>query len=104
VPCTTIAFSLMNRYQPDVGASEAGVIYGAEPVFASLFALFLPGFFADLAHVIYANEQLTGRLLVGGGLVITANVLLQLPFGMARRGPGDKPIDPGTAECRLDSD
>ncbi|HWZ88544.1 MAG TPA: hypothetical protein VNW92_06830 [Polyangiaceae bacterium] len=85
VPCTTIAFSLMNRYQPEVGPSEAGIIYGAEPLFASLFALFLPGIFGALAAVSYANERLTGRLLVGGGLVVIANVLLQLPFGAARR-------------------
>jgi drug/metabolite transporter (DMT)-like permease len=81
VPCTAVAFSLMNRFQPDVSASEAGIIYGAEPLFASLFALFLPNFFGGLAGVAYANEHLGGRLLVGGGLVIIANVLLQLPFG-----------------------
>ena len=80
VPCTVIAFSLMNRYQPDVGASEAGIIYGAEPLFASLFALFLPAVFARWAGVPYANEQLTGRLLIGGGLVIAANVLLQVSW------------------------
>ena len=84
VPCTTIAFSLMNRYQPDVTASEAGIIYGAEPLFASVLALFLPRFFAGLAGITYANEQLTDRLLVGGGLVVIANVLLQLPFGASR--------------------
>ena len=81
VPCTVVAFSLMNRYQPEVSASEAGIIYGAEPLFASLFSLFLPNFFAGLAGIVYANEQLTGRLLVGGGLVVIANVLLQLRFG-----------------------
>jgi drug/metabolite transporter (DMT)-like permease len=85
VPCTTIAFSLMNRYQPAVSASEAGIIYGAEPVFASVLALFLPALFAALAGISYENERITGRLLVGGGLVIGANVLLQLPFGTARR-------------------
>jgi drug/metabolite transporter (DMT)-like permease len=85
IPCTTIAFSLMNRYQPEVSASEAGIIYGAEPLFASWLALFLPGFLAGLANVSYANERLTERLLVGGGLVITANVLLQLPFGTAEK-------------------
>jgi len=84
VPCTVIAFSLMNRYQPEVSASEAGIIYGAEPLFASLLALFLPSLFAGLAGVSYANERLTHRLLLGGGLVIVANVLLQLPFGSAR--------------------
>jgi drug/metabolite transporter (DMT)-like permease len=84
VPCTTIAFSLMNRYQPEVSASEAGIIYGAEPLFASWFALFFPSFLAGLANVTYANERLTQGLLVGGGLVITANVLLQLPLGRAQ--------------------
>ncbi len=81
VPCTTIAFGLMNRYQPEVSASEAGIIYGAEPLFASVLALFLPNFLADLAHVGYSNERLSERLVIGGGLVVVANVLLQLPFG-----------------------
>lgn len=44
VPCTILAFSLMNRYQPEVSASEAGIIYGVEPLFASLLALFCPIF------------------------------------------------------------
>ena len=80
VPCTVIAFSWMNRYQPEVSASEAGIIYGAEPLFASLLALFLPVMFATWAGVQYANEQLTLRLLIGGGLVIAANVLLQVDW------------------------
>jgi len=80
VPCTVIAFSLMNRYQPAVSASEAGVIYGAEPLFASVLALFLPQLFAAAAGVAYANERLTLRLILGGGLVVAANVLLQVPW------------------------
>jgi drug/metabolite transporter (DMT)-like permease len=80
VPCTVIAFSLMNRYQPDVSASEAGVIYGAEPLFASVLALFLPQLFATVAGIAYANERLTLRLILGGGLVVAANVLLQVPW------------------------
>ncbi|MEO6600566.1 MAG: EamA family transporter, partial [Polyangiaceae bacterium] len=76
VPCTIVAFSLMNRYQPEVSASEAGIIYCVEPMFASLFALFLPGIVATLAHIEYANEVLSTRLLLGGGLLISANVLL----------------------------
>lgn len=87
VPCTALAFSWMNRYQPDLSASEAGIVYGAEPLFASLFSLFLPGIFSSLAHIDYADEALTKDLLLGGGLVITANVLLQLPwsFGILSR-------------------
>jgi len=88
VPCTVIAFSWMNRYQPQLSASEAGIIYGAEPLFASLLSLFLPGLFSGLANIDYANEVLGESLLVGGGLVILANVLLQLPwsFGMLSKG------------------
>lgn len=84
VPCTAVAFSLMNHYQPEVSASEAGIIYGAEPLFASLFSLFLPELLAQLTGVAYGNERLTQRLLVGGGLVVIANVLLQLRFGWWR--------------------
>ena len=83
IPCTVLAFSWMNRYQPQLSASEAGIIYGAEPLFASLLSLFLPGIFSGLAEIDYANEALTGPLLVGGGLVISANVLLQLPWSFA---------------------
>jgi drug/metabolite transporter (DMT)-like permease len=80
VPCTALAFSLMNRYQPAVSASEAGVIYGAEPLFASVLSLFLPIMFATWAGVHYENEALSLRLLIGGGLVIAANVLLQVAW------------------------
>lgn len=87
VPCTVLAFSWMNRYQPDLSASEAGIVYGAEPLFASLLSLFLPGIFSTLAAIDYANERLSRSLLIGGGLVICANVLLQLPwsFGILSR-------------------
>jgi drug/metabolite transporter (DMT)-like permease len=86
VPCTVVAFSLMNRYQPDVSASEAGIIYGAEPLFASVLALFLPSFLGSWAGVRYDDEQLTGQLLIGGGLVVAANVLLQVSWSpLARR-------------------
>lgn len=88
VPCTVLAFSWMNRYQPELSASEAGIVYGAEPLFASLLSLFLPGIFSSLANIGYANETLGKSLLIGGGLVISANVLLQLPwsFGILSRG------------------
>jgi drug/metabolite transporter (DMT)-like permease len=72
------AFVLMNRYQKHVSASEAGVIYGMEPVFASLFALFLPEWLGSFASVSYPNESLDFRLLVGGGLVVFATVALAL--------------------------
>ncbi len=76
--CTMTAYVMMNYWQRHVPAAEAGLIYGAEPVFASLFALFLPGWFSALALFEYPNEKVTGSLLVGGGLVTAANILIQI--------------------------
>ena len=75
---TLCPFVLMNRNQPHVPPTEAGVIYCAEPLFGSGFALFLPALLTPLAGAIYSNEQLTQRLLLGGALVTAANVVLQL--------------------------
>lgn len=75
--CTLAAFLLMNRWQREVTATEAGLVYCAEPVFVSLLALFVPGWLSSWAGVDYPDEQLTVRLLVGGGLITAANVLLQ---------------------------
>ena len=78
--CTLIAFLLMNRWQRDVTATEAGLIYCAEPVFVSLLALFLPAWLSRWTLVDYANEEATPRLVLGGGLITVANVLLQSPW------------------------
>jgi drug/metabolite transporter (DMT)-like permease len=75
--CTLGAYLLMNRWQRHVGATLAGLIYCVEPVFASLFALFLPGWLGAWAGVSYPNETLTANLLLGGGLIFSANVLAQ---------------------------
>jgi drug/metabolite transporter (DMT)-like permease len=76
--CTIGSFLLMNRWQPVITATEAGLIYCSEPVFASVMALFLPAWFSRWAGFDYANETVTWHLLVGGGLVTLANVLIQL--------------------------
>ena len=75
-PCTLLAFLWMNHWQPHVSATTAGLIYCLEPVFTSVFALFLPGMFSALAGVAYANETMTSTLIIGGGLILTANVLM----------------------------
>jgi drug/metabolite transporter (DMT)-like permease len=75
--CTLLAFGLMNRWQPAIPASEAALIYAAEPVFATLFALFLPGFISALTSINYGNESFTAALLTGGALIVAANFLLQ---------------------------
>src|SRR5262249_22714529 len=65
--CTLGAYILMNRFQPRISATEAGLIYCIEPLFASVLALFLPALFSKWGGFDYPNEQLTWHLLVGGG-------------------------------------
>ena len=86
--CTLGSFSLMNRWQPKIMVTEAGLLYCIEPVFASLMALFLPALFSAWARFDYANEQLTWHLLLGGGLITLANVLIQLKPPAPARAPG----------------
>ena len=78
VLCTMGSFSLMNAWQPKITATEAGLIYCIEPIFGSAMALVLPAIFSVWAGINYANETATWALLVGGGLITLANVLLQL--------------------------
>lgn len=77
VVCTLGGYLFMNRWQRDVTATEAGIIYCVEPVIASALALFLPAWISIWADISYSNETLTPRLLIGGGLITAANVLLQ---------------------------
>lgn len=67
--CTLFGYVLMNRWQREVSATEAGLIYCVEPLFASLFAIAV------------GAESLTLNLVWGGGLILLANVVLQLPWG-----------------------
>jgi len=76
--CTLGAFILMNTWQPKIPATEAGLIYCVEPVFTAVMALFLPALFSAWGGFDYPNEQVTWHLLVGGGLITCANVLILL--------------------------
>lgn len=76
--CTLGSFLLMNKWQPFITTTEAGLIYCAEPLFASVMALFVPGLVSAWAGFNYPNEELTLHLLVGGGLITAANILIQL--------------------------
>jgi drug/metabolite transporter (DMT)-like permease len=59
--------------QSHLPATRAAIVMTLEPVFAVLFA------------VLFGGESLTGRMLVGGALVLTAMYLVEL---MGRRSPG----------------
>jgi drug/metabolite transporter (DMT)-like permease len=76
--CTIGSYGLMNIWQRHITATEAGLIYCLEPVAASAFALFLPGWLSGVAGIQYANEYITRDLVVGGGLILAANVLIQI--------------------------
>lgn len=76
--CTVGSFSIMNAWQPKITATEAGLIYCIEPIFGSIMACFLPAIFSAWAAINYTNETATWTLLVGGGLITVANVLLQV--------------------------
>ena len=70
-------YMLMNHWQPEVPATQAGLIYAIEPVLASAVSLVMPGWFSLFAGIRYPNEVLSRNLLLGGGLILAANVLIQ---------------------------
>ncbi len=77
--CTLFSYWMMNRWQPSVTATEAGLIYALEPVFTAAFTLFLPAWLSAWCGVSYQNERLNTVLLLGGGLITLANIVVQLP-------------------------
>ena len=79
---SVVAFNLMNTYQHYVSASQAGIIYTLEPVFASMAAMILPGLLSTAIGVDYANERLVMPMFIGGGLIILANLISLWPAPM----------------------
>jgi len=78
--CSVLAFLGMNKYQPHITAVQASVIYSSEPVFASLWALFLPEMLGVLEFKMgYPNEIVSLPLLIGGACVLLANVVALWP-------------------------
>lgn len=75
--CSVGAYVLMNVWQPRVTATEAGLIYTVEPVFTAIYVLFLPVILGTLTGSSYPNESMTTRLVLGGTLILAANVLMQ---------------------------
>lgn len=76
--CSLFAFLMMNRWQPHVDATTAGIVYCTEPVFATWFALFLPAILSRYHGIDYPNETATTHLLIGGSLITVANILIAL--------------------------
>jgi drug/metabolite transporter (DMT)-like permease len=76
---TILATHLMSTYQPRVPASRAALTYLLEPVFA-----------AGLS-IIVGHDSVSGRLLLGGTLILGGNTLVELPLWIrnARRQSRD---------------
>lgn len=80
---SVFAFYLMNSYQHYVSASQAGIIYTLEPVFAAAAAMVLPGLISGALGVQYANETIVLPMLLGGGLIVAANLISLWPVAVA---------------------
>lgn len=78
--CSVGGYLLMNVWQPKVNATEAGLIYSMEPVFTAAYVLFLPAMLGQWVGSLYANERISMQMIIGGGLVLAANVLMQWKF------------------------
>jgi len=76
--CSVGAYLLMNYWQPHVTATEAGLTYTTEPVITALYVLFLPAWLGCFIGQSYPNETITPALWLGGGLIVGANLLMQL--------------------------
>jgi drug/metabolite transporter (DMT)-like permease len=66
IACSIVAMGVLNRYQRDISATRASVIYMIEPVFAALFAALL------------CDEPMTARKLAGGAIIVAGNLACEL--------------------------
>jgi drug/metabolite transporter (DMT)-like permease len=76
VLCSIAAFGLMNHWQGWISSIQAGLIYGCEPVFTSIAAMFLPSTIGGMIGIRIPNETWTWSLLGGGLLITTANLIV----------------------------
>jgi drug/metabolite transporter (DMT)-like permease len=83
---TALAFTWMNQYQPRVSATRAALIYLLEPLFATAFA------------VLGGYDSLSVRLIVGGGLILAGNAMVELPRWAPRRKPRQYESSPSFAQ------
>lgn len=77
---TLIAFGLLTFYQPRIDPTRAALIYLAEPIFAAIYAAIAAG------HRI-------GRLgLLGAGLILVANALVEVLGARRREEPEERVV------------
>ena len=73
---TALIYMLARAVLASTGHTWDAPVHGRLAL-VSVMALFLPAWFSSWAGISYANESLTGQLILGGVLVTVANVLLQ---------------------------
>jgi drug/metabolite transporter (DMT)-like permease len=84
--CSVVAFVGMNKYQPHITAVQASVVYSTEPVFASLWALFLPSLLGSFdPNLGYPNEHISLPLNLGGSFVLLANIVALWPKAQVKQ-------------------
>ena len=76
VVSTMIAFGLMFYFQPKLDPTRAALIYLAEPIFAALYAYMAVG------------RTLSTIALLGAGLILAANVLVEILERRSKRSTG----------------
>jgi len=74
--CSVVAMGVLNRYQRDISATRASVLYMFEPVVAALCAALLTG------------EAMTWRKVLGGAIILLGNLACEL---LGRRTLEEKP-------------
>jgi len=88
VACSVVAMGVLNRYQRDISATRASVLYMMEPVFAAVFAL------------IFTGEAMTTRKIIGGAIILGGNLLCEvIGRKAAKKGqPSEARSDGGAKE------
>ena len=76
VVSTMAAFGLMFYFQPKLDPTRAALIYLAEPIFAALYAYVAVG------------RTLSAIALLGAGLILAANVLVEILERRSKRSTG----------------
>ena len=77
--CTVLAFHWMNKYQGHVSPAHAALIYTLEPIFATAWAMVLPGLISLFIELRYPSERPGWELVAGGMLVVAGNALALWP-------------------------
>ncbi len=98
--CSVGAFLLMNTWQRRISATDAGLIYTTEPLFAAFFVLFLPAVLGSFIGKSYPNESFSALTICGGILILGANLLMQLKHPAASSYPEfQKPVADSKRGC-----